>query len=417
MREDLGMPQNRDLVERVLSVTNGILGLEAAWVARDFLPPGRRLGLSPAEYDVGERGFICERWLASTTRADNRVGPDDEGLSYVAAEGIGHILLKELVEADPAAVMGTEYAATHLGLGRLAKVFDFGARIPYHIHPRLPHARLVGRNSKEEAYYFPDGVEMGAHPETFFGVHPSLAERADRNDVLLPYLVDWDSDLILRHARGEVQVPGDGFHVPPGILHAPGTALTIELQEDSDAMLMFQALNAGRIISKELLFKDVHPDRRQRLGEFAALEWVDWEANGDPYFYENHHLLNPVVEGGQQAGGREEWLFGNTLKFSGKRLVVSPHAAYKSLDKGVYSVFAWRGQGTLGGVEIRGGEPGRDELLVSHYRATRPIEVANNGSEELVLFKFFGPDINDDVPRISAYRNDRAVSNGAGVMP
>ena len=74
--------------------------------------------------------------------------------------------------------MGAEYAKTHKGLGRLAKIYDFGARIP------LPHppdeegrGKLVGANSKEEAYYFPEDVDLGPHPETFFGVHPYIVER------------------------------------------------------------------------------------------------------------------------------------------------------------------------------------------------------------------------------------------------
>ena len=93
----------------------------------------------------------------------------------------------------------------------------------------------------------------------------------------MPYLVDWDSDLILRHARAQLQVPDEGFHVRSGVLHAPGTALTVELQEDSDVFAMFQALNAGRIISKELLFKDVRPEDRRMHGERAPLGFVEWE--------------------------------------------------------------------------------------------------------------------------------------------
>ena len=58
----------RVIVEDALSRGNGILRLEPAWVARDFLPPGRRLGLPEEEYEAGERGWITERWLGSTTR-------------------------------------------------------------------------------------------------------------------------------------------------------------------------------------------------------------------------------------------------------------------------------------------------------------------------------------------------------------
>lgn len=391
----------RDVLERLLNAGNGVLRCEPAWVARDFLPPGRRLGLPEDQYDVGERGFICERWLASTTKADNRVGPEDEGLSHVVGEHGERLALRDAVAADPAAVLGATYAATHpTGLGRLAKLFDYGYRLPYHVHPPQEFASLVGCNAKDESYHFPGGVDMGAHPETFFGVHPWIAEQR-AHDTLLPYLVDWDSDLILRHARAELQVAGEGFHVPSGVLHAPGTALTLELQEDSDVLAMFQALNAGRIISKELLFKDVRPQDREEHGERFPLGFVDWELNGDPWFYENRHLSpQPVV--GTAGDGDETWIFYNTSKYSGKRLVLPPGGRHRLREPGAYSVFAWSGQGTYAGLEVRGGEPGLDELVVTHDAATRDHEVTNTGAEDLVVFTFFGPDLQSETPTIPA---------------
>jgi hypothetical protein len=391
----------RDVLERLLNAGNGVLRCEPAWVARDFLPPGRRLGLPEEQYDVGERGFICERWLASTTKADNRVGPPNEGLSHVVGDHGERILLRDAVAADPAAVLGATYAATHpTGLGRLAKLFDYGYRLPYHVHPPQEFASLVGCNAKDESYHFPGGVDVGAHPETFFGVHPWIAEQK-AHDTLLPYLVDWDSDLILRHARAELQVAGEGFHVPSGVLHAPGTALTLELQEDSDVLAMFQALNAGRIISKELLFKDVRPQDREEHGERFPLGFVDWELNGDPWFYENRHLSpQPVV--GTAGDGDETWIFYNTSKYSGKRLVLPPGGRHRLREPGAYSVFAWSGQGSYAGLEVCGGEPGRDELVVTHDAATRDHEVTNTGVEDLVVFTFFGPDLQSETPTIPA---------------
>ncbi len=390
----------QDLLEGVLAEGNGILRLEPAWVGRDFLPAGRRLGLPEDAYDLGERGFMAERWLASTTRADNMIGPEDEGLSYLALDGSHRVTLKEAVEADPRAILGEAYASTHAGLGRLAKIFDYGARLPLHLHQRPEHAALVGRHSKDEAYYFPPDVDMGPHPESFFGVHPSIVEER-RFDVLLPYLVDWDSDLILRLTQGYVLVPEEGFHIPSGVLHAPGTALTIELQEDSDVLAMLQALNAGRIISKELLWKDVRPEDREEQGERFILELIDWDANGDPHFYENHHLSPQLIESSRQAGGEESWIYYNTTKFSGKKLVLKPGASYTSKDNGTYNILVWRGRGTYGGVPVEGGNPEMDELLVTHERATRGLEVQNTGPDEMLVIKFFGPDINPDVPMIA----------------
>jgi hypothetical protein len=391
----------RATTERLIGETNGVLRLDAAWVARDWLPPGRRLGLSEDAYDVGQRGFICERWLGSTTHADNRVGPADEGLSYVVGGDGCRVTLASTVKSAPDLIMGSEYAATHTGLGRLPKIYDYGARIPYHIHPRIQHSSRVGRNPKDEAYYFPHGVDLGPHPESFFGVHPWIAE-SKAYEVLLPYLQDWNSDAILQHSRGFVNVPGEGFHLPSGILHAPGTALTIELQEDSDCLSMFQALNAGKIISKELLFKDVSAEDRAEFGERYLLEWVDWEANGDPYFYENRHLTpKSIIE---ESYVREDWIYYNTTKFTGKRLVLAPGGRHVAKERGVYNMLVWKGNGSIAGQEVAGGQPGRDELLIVHDTAVQPHEFINTGTTDLEVISFFGPDINTDIPMIPVYR-------------
>jgi hypothetical protein len=389
------------IVENALAKGNGILRLEPAWVARDFLPPGRRLGLKDEEYEVGERGWICERWIGSTTKADNRISPPDEGLSYVIIEG-ARMTLKEAVEAAGPTIMGEKYAKTHAGLGRLAKIYDFGARIPFHIHQRKADAAKLGHNPKEEAYYFPEDVDLGPHPETFFGVHPYIV-RENKIDLLLPFLKEWKDDLILQHSRAYLNVRGEGFHLPSGVLHAPGTALTIELQEDSDVFAMLQALNAGNIISKELLYKDVTPEDRAKLGERAVLDQVDWEISGDPFFYENRHTPPVPVKETQQAGGEEHWIYYNTTKFSGKRLVVKPGRTFRSVDNGVYNVLVWRGKGRYSDHEVEALNFGKDELLVSHARATKPLLVENTGDRDLIIFKFFGPDINLDVPMLPKY--------------
>jgi hypothetical protein len=313
--------------------------------------------------------------------------------------GPERLTLKEAVEADPVAFMGEEYAATHVGLGRLAKIFDYSTRLPLHLHQRQEHASLVGRRSKDEAYYFPGGVDMGPHPETFLGVHPGLAQDK-QYDVLLPYLESWDSDLILQHSRGFTQVAGEGFYVPSGMLHAPGSALTIELQEDSDVFAMLQALNAGKIISKELLWKDVRAEDREAKGERFILELIDWEANGDPLFYERHHLVPRTGDGPVVDGVEESWVFYGSRKFSGQKLVVGPGRSFVSIDAGVHNVLVWSGSGTYGGHPVQGGDPTLDELMITRDRAVAGAEVRNTGRDDLVAIKFFGPDVNPEVPTI-----------------
>jgi hypothetical protein len=234
-------------------------------------------------------------------------------------------------------------------------------------------------------------------------VHPWIV-REQAQEVLLPYLVEWDSDLILRHAPAQLQVADEGFHVRSGVLHAPGTALTVELQEDSDVLAMFQALNAGRIISKDLLFKDVRPEDRQAHGERFPLGFVDWDANGDPYFYENNHLTPQPVTPSPASGACEWWIFYNTRKFSGKKLVVEPGATITTSEPGVYSLLVWSGSGRYAGHEVQGGDSRKDELLVSYDVAVSPHTVENTGSDDLVVLKFFGPDIQASAPSARVWR-------------
>jgi len=390
-------------VEKAVEKMNGILFLRPCWVARDFLPPGRRLGLKEEEYAVGERGFISERWLGSETRAENRIGPEDEGLSYLDIEG-EDILLRDAVQVAGTLIMGEQYAKTHTHLGRLPKVYDFDSRIFYHIHQMKDDANKVGKNPKEEAYYFLEGVEMGKHPETFFGVHPSIVEQGKQYDILLPYLVDWNSDLILKHARAYLNVAGEGFHLPSGVLHAPGTALTLELQEASDVFAMLQAKLNDVIHSKELLFKDVSREDRQKYGELAVLKQIDWKTCADPYFYENRHTEPKLVKETEQNGGFEQWIFYNTTKFSGKKLTVKPKSSFRSTDRGVFNILVWQGSGKVDGHPVEARNFGRDELLVTHEKAIQGFSIENTSTRDLVLFKFFGPDINMEVPFIPAYK-------------
>lgn len=388
------------IIEKALEAGNGILRLNPAWVARNFLPPGKRLGLAEDAYDKGQRGWITERWLASTTKADNAIGPEDEGLSYLNIEGAS-ITLKEAIDLLGTIIMGKEYSRSHNGLGRLPKIYDFGDRIPYHIHQMQKDAVKVGRKSKDEAYYFPEGVDVGPHPETFFGVHPYIYDQK-KFDILLPYLEDWNSDLILKHSRAYQNTPGEGFILPSGILHAPGTAVTIELQEDSDVFSMLQALAGGKIISKELLYKDISKQDREKYKERAVLDQINWKDSADPYFYENYHLEPQLIE--EQERGREYWIYYGTNKFSGKKLVVEPGGEFTSKDNGVYNIVAWKGKGIYGGNVIEAGNFGLDELMVTHDCALKPLIIKNTGNDELIIFKFFGPDINKDLPQLKKYK-------------
>ncbi len=399
--------QIREIVLTEIKTNNGKLTMRPCWVSRDFMPPGKRLGLTDEEYDAGESGAICERWLVSETKVDNRVKIKNEGLSFLEIKGYD-IRLIDALEVCGKEILGTDYSLNHKGLGRLLKIYDFKTRIFYHMHQRPEHAKKVGMNSKEESYHFLD-VDLGSHPETYFGVHPYIVDQDLQYDIFLPYLKKWEGDSILKYSRAYANVPGEGFHLPPGLLHAPGTALTLELQESSDIMAVMQAELEGLDIGKDLLAHHVSEEERKKDGdELSVLKQVDWRANGDPWFYENHHLEPTLIEKTAREGVREEWVWYNTVKFNGTRITIAPGKTFESKAAGVHGFFLWRGKGLVDGYEMEGQkvslESSRDELLVTHEKALEGINIVNTGNEDMVIFKFFGPDINiDNVPFIEHY--------------
>lgn len=396
----MGTSKARNLVLSELAENDGILPMKPAWVSRDFLPPGKRLGLAEKDYDLGARGAVCERWIVSETKAENRIDTPNEGLSYVKTSNGEELLLTEALDACPAELLGADYAKTHKSLDRLLKIYDYKTRIFYHIHQCKADAAEVGMNSKEEAYYFLD-ADLGAHPETFFGVHPFIVEKGLQEELFVPYLKAWKGNSILQYSFAYTNVPGEGFHLAPGILHAPGTALTLELQESSDIMAALQAEMDGFKVDKKLLNRHVSPERVAARGDAAVLDLIDWDASADPYFYENHHLSPQPIADATPAGVAEEWVWYNSTRFNGTRVTVQPGASYLSKGRGAHGVFVWRGKGTVGVFPVEGQKVSltnsSDEFLVTYEKAVAGVTITNTGQEPLVLFKFYGPDINNQV--------------------
>jgi len=392
---------NRSMVEHAIRETGGVLNLAATWVARDFLPAGHRLGLKDYSLENKRRGEICERWFASTSPADNAYGPPDEGLSYIVSPDGSRFLLRDAVGVCGDLLLGEEYYRTHGGIGMFTKLFDFAAPIPFHLHQMKQHTEPLGKGPKDEAYYFVEGVPMGSFPYSFFGLH-HLFLRPENRRKLIPLLEKWETDEMLKYSKAYRLMPGEGFLIPSGTLHAPGTALTLEVQESSDVFAMLLGVAGGKPISKDLLWKDVDPKAKKRNDMNAILDLIDWEVCCDPYFYEHHHIT--PIEARSSSDGSEHWVFYGTPKFSGKKTMVKPGRSLSFRERGPFSFLVWKGRGRFSDLAIRaGGDHTRDEFFVVHEKAVETITVQNTGDEDLVLFKFFGPDVNPDAPKIAAY--------------
>ena len=274
----------KSLTEKALSKGKGVLRLAPAWVPRAFCRPGKRIKLHPDDYYIlGTRGGIDERWFSSTTWAENGPGtPEDEGLSYIVAdeEGKERILLRDAVELSGAELIGEKLWNKYHRWAMFSKFFDNAGPLPHHIHHRQAHAERVGADGKPEMYFFPSQLNNhgGEFPFTFFGFNPETT----KEEVLesLRNFKKGDNN-ILGLSRAYKLEHDTGFHVDPGVMHAPGSLCTYEPQFASDVYAMYQSvLLNGQVVGEDLLWKNC-PEEEKGNYEYL-LDVIDWEKNIDP---------------------------------------------------------------------------------------------------------------------------------------
>jgi len=403
----------RTSTEAALAAGGGLLRLAPCWVPRSFLQPGKRLKLHPADlYAFGlDRGGIDERWFASTTPAANENRTPDEGLSYVV-NGTERFTLKDAVSELGEELIGKAMWTRYGKWPVYSKFFDNMGPIPHHLHQSAEQAALVGQEGKPESYYFPPqhNALTNNFPYTFFGLNPGTTRAQVRK-----CLEDWNTgdNGILDLSAAYRLKPGTGWLVSPCILHAPGSLCTYEPQWGSDVFGMYQSLVEGREVPWSLLVKDMPPDRHQDLD--FIVDQIDWEANVDPVFKENHYLEPiPVADTGHD-GYVDRWIVYGRINgeqyFTAKELTLDPGAKCTIQDRGAYGLIVVQGEGQMNSLRldcptvIRFGQLTEDEVFCTESAARAGVTFENtSATEPLVTLRYFGPDVNPDAPAVGDYR-------------
>ena len=403
----------RSTVEKAMEQGGGILRLSPAWVPRAFCRPGKRIKLHADDYYVLglTRGGIDERWLSSTTHADN--GPDtpgDEGLSYIAVDQDGKetITLQEAVNLMGREIVGRGIWEKHGGWPMYSKFFDNLGPLPHHIHHDDEYAGRVGEKGKPEMYFYPS--QYNNHPGefgyTFFGLNPGTT-REQVKKCLMNFTKG--DNKILDLSRCYTLALDTGFDVPPGVLHAPGSLCTYEPQVASDVYAMYQSvLYGGHCVPPELLWKNTPEDK---VGDYNYLVGVvDWALNTDPYFYENRFMAPlPAMPEDEMTGFREEWICYRCDQVSAKRLTVFPKQKVTIKDAAAYGIIVLQGYGAIGGnklecpASIRYGQQTYDEYFITDGAAREGVVIENSSAAEpLVMLKHFAE--NPDLDRWNKQR-------------
>jgi len=401
------------ILDRALDAGAGLLRLTPTWVPRSFLHPGRRLRLHPDDlYAYGaDRGGIDERWFGSTTEAANEGRVWHEGLSFCSFEG-ETFLLKDAVDEAGARVIGSTIYEKYNRWPVYSKFFDNMGPIPHHMHQGFEDAELVGLEGKPESYYFApqyNNVDNN-FSYTFMGLEPGTTK-----DQVRKCLEDWNKgdNGILDLSKAYRLKRGTGWLIPPGVLHAPGSLCTYEPQWGSDVFGMFQSLVEGRYVPWSLLVKDMPEEKHQDLD--FIIGQLDWDKNVDPNFKDNNYLEPIVDESRSGEGYTDRWVvYGDVNSqqlFSAKELTIQPGAKCTVQDPGASSWITTQGKGRIGNLAlqtpalIRFGEQTEDEVFITAEAAAAGVELENTGAEPLVGLRYFGPDAQDNLPAMGAYKN------------
>ncbi|MGB4400894.1 MAG: hypothetical protein WBJ10_16090 [Daejeonella sp.] len=392
------------LAKKALEQGKGILRLAPTWVPRSFCVPGRRIKLHPDDYYVlgGQRGGIDERWLSSTTPAQN--GPltgKNEGLSAVVftdGKKEQQIFLKDVIDELKGEIIGDRLWDEHGSWPMYSKFFDNMGPLPHHIHHNDEQAAKIGQKGKPEAYYFPSQLNNhgGDFPYTFFGIAPGTTREQIRE--CLVNFTKGDNKLT-NYSQAFRLEPGTGWDVPPGMLHAPGSMCTYEPQKASDVFAMYQSLVNEAIIPEELLWNGTPEDRK---GDFDQLmEVIDWDLNVNPNILETRFMrplpVRPLDEMKAQ-GYIENWVCYKSDAFSAKELTIFPGATVTIKDSAAYGLIMMQGHGKMGVWDIetpaliRYGQLTNDEFFVSENTALSGVKIVNHSSSDpIVMLKHFGP--------------------------
>jgi len=394
---------------KALEQGKGILRLAPTWVPRSFCVPGRRIKLHPDDYYVlgGVRGGIDERWLSSTTPAKN--GPltgENEGLSAVVYSEGGkeeQILLIDVIEALKGEVIGDRLWNEYKSWPMYSKFFDNMGPLPHHIHHNDEHAAKIGQLGKPEAYYFPPQLNNhgGDFPYTFFGIAPGTTKEQIKE--CLMNFTKGDNKITM-YSQAFPLIPGTGWDVPPGMLHAPGSMCTYEPQKASDVFAMYQSLVNEAVIPEELLWNGTP---KEEVGNYDQLmEVIDWDLNTNPNLLETRFMQPiPVADEAhmEAKGYSEKWICYRSDAFSAKELTVFPGQTVTITDAAAYGLIMMQGHGKMGvwNLEtpslIRYGQLTNDEFFVTEKAAKEGVQITNHSTTDpIVMLKHFGP-LNPDL--------------------
>ena len=377
---------------------SAVLRLVPNFIPVKFGVSGHRLKIHPDDYYFYgmESGTVMERWLCAvnSARTKNPTRPD-QGLSYVLSSGGQRFLFRDAISELGADLIGNELQEAYGTFPVYSKFFDYETPLYFHFHPRQEVAARVGCDAKPECYYFPPQLNPwnGRRPSTYFGFH----EGVTREQVFdcIRHFSDRDTRITDLSQAFNI-APGQGWYVPAGVIHAPGSLLTYEPQWCTDLNCVLENTVCGEIFGAQYM-TDIVPDGVEDVAEYI-MDAIDWEANFESDFKARYFRPNVTLPS-SQPGLTEKWVCYGNEYMAAKEVTIEPGVEIVLKDNGAYGCVLTQGYGQFGVFRCeavgmhRIGQYTADEFFVGKPAATEGIRIKNHSvCEPLVLLQHFGPD-------------------------
>ena len=384
----------------------GVLRLAPNFVPRLIGEPGRRLRLHPDDYFAfgTRRGPIAERRFSATIPAiRGDLPPEEKGMSYVALsdDPRDKILFRDAVDLLGAQLIGEALQRKYGTWPMYSKFFDFQTPLFHHLHLGFSAAERVEALGKPEAYYFPPQLNnhLGDFPVTYFGYDPDVTRDQVRERLLAFEVGD---NRITELSRAYRLALGTGWYMPPGVVHAPGSLLTYEIQWNSAVVSVHENVASGIVYPYEAMVENCPEEKKRDIDYVLSL--MDWDKNVDPH-YRKHYFRPPIPCAHSDERHTEKWIMYANDYVAAKELTIPPGCTATVRDGAAYGCIVIQGHGSFGAydaeaaVMLRFGQLSGDEYFVSEEAAKRGVTIANRSRwEPMVILKHFGPN-HPDVPK------------------
>ena len=387
-----------NIIKDTFNKNDGIFRMVPAWIPVKFGAPGRRLKIHPDDYYAFgmDAGTVMERWLCSVSgcRVKNPKRPD-QGLSYALGSDGSQFLLKDAVQELGAELIGSELWEKYHTFPVFSKFFDYETPLYFHFHPRTEVAKNVGCEAKPECYYFPPQLNnyMGRRNSTYFGFNKGVTKEQVRS--CIEHFSDYDTHITDLSCAYNIE-PGQGWYVPAGVIHAPGSLLTYEPQWGTDLNCVLENVVCGEIFGEKYM-TDIIPEGVEDKVSYL-MDAIDWEANQEEDF-KHKYCLEALVKERTQEGLTERYVCYNNEFVTAKEVTIEPGCEADLKDVAAYGCVIIQGYGSFGGFHaeavnmVHVGDLTADEYFVSKNRAAKGVHVVNDSQvEPMVILQHFGPD-------------------------